>query len=212
LAGLHLTHVGNLAEWSQSVHRSVWPHVWRALRSPGRQGWATIVQMLGAFVTFAGLGTAWLRAKYNATVTALAKRLLRRVAEKLGFPRNAVIYPVGINSVAVVGGAASVFVTMSLDHLKTLSPWDQIEHIARFTNNLAGETIPQLERSIGELRGKITEARTHAGNLAEETAARMQEQIDRLERELSTKQVLDLRWAIGGVLISLVGTALSYGA
>lgn len=211
LAGLHETPVGNLAEWSQSLHRSVWPGLWVTLRSPGRKGWATIVQMLGAFVTFAGLLVAWLRAKPPVRLIAFMKRLWQRIARMLGVPRNAEVHPVGINSLSVVGGTPSVFVTMNLDHLKTLSPWEQIEHVARFANNLAAQTIPQLETHIVELRDKISDARAHAADLADQTATRMQQQIDRLERELSDKQSLDLKWAIGGLFISFAGTVLSYG-
>lgn len=56
---MHVAPKGSLAEWSESLARSVWPHVWHRLRSPGRKGWATIFQLIGAVVTFAALSTAW---------------------------------------------------------------------------------------------------------------------------------------------------------
>ena len=67
LIGLHIEPKGSLAQWSQSLAHSVWPHVWHCLRSPGRKGRATIVQLVGAVVTFYGLWTAWLRAKHGVT-------------------------------------------------------------------------------------------------------------------------------------------------
>ena len=36
LIGLHIEPKGSLAQWSQSLGHSVWPHVWHWLRSPGR--------------------------------------------------------------------------------------------------------------------------------------------------------------------------------
>ena len=65
LVGLHTEPKGSLAQWSQSLAHSVWPHVWHWLRSPGRKGWATIVQLVGAVVTFYGLGIAWMRVKHG---------------------------------------------------------------------------------------------------------------------------------------------------
>ena len=75
LIGLHTEPKGSLAQWSQSLGHSRWPHVWHWLRSPGRKGWATIVQLVGAVVTFYGLGIAWMRAKHGVTVAGLAKGL-----------------------------------------------------------------------------------------------------------------------------------------
>jgi hypothetical protein len=77
---------------------------------------------------------------------------------------------------------------------------------------LSGNTIPQIERHIENLRGEIKEVRVHASDLATQTVAQLQDQIDDLRRELDTKQVLDLRWAIYGLLITVFGIALSYGA
>ena len=96
LIGLHTEPKGSLAQWSQSVAHSVWPHVWHWLRSPGRKGWATIVQFVGAAVTFGGLGIAWLRARHGVTpLGGLAKglwaRIWERVAKMLGWRRHGLV-------------------------------------------------------------------------------------------------------------------------
>lgn len=81
-----------------------------------------------------------------------------------------------------------------------------------FVNNLSGNVIPKIENHILVLRTDINSVREHASALAAQTAERLQAQIDDLRRELDTKEVLDLRWAIYGLLITAIGIALSYGA
>jgi hypothetical protein len=118
LIGLHVEPTGSLAQWSQSLSRSVWPHIWQWLRAPGRQGWATIVRFIGAVVTFLGLWTAWLRAKHGVTLTGLVKRLWawigRRVAKILGLRRDVTIFVPAATAIAV-GGTATVSVTFGFD-------------------------------------------------------------------------------------------------
>jgi hypothetical protein len=43
-----------------------------------------------------------------------------------------------------------------------------------------------------------------------DTLAHIETQIEQLKARLDRAQVLDLRWAIAGLFITVVGTALSY--
>ena len=253
--GLHVEPRGSLAEWSQSLARSVWPHISHWLRSPGRKGWATVVELVGAVVTFAGVWTAWLRAKHGETIATLARRLgmgiWERLAKILGRPRSTILYPSTAHLHAHFLPAASASVGVGLD--KTMAVDQQIKRLYQRVNRLSLETIPQLgcqdqgnrqQRDwapraggiaslidpagratypaeapgsstrgspIVDLRRKINEVHAHATDLASQTVAHIQEQIDYLQHEFDTKQVLDLRWAIYGLLLTVVGIGLSYG-
>jgi hypothetical protein len=213
LIGLHVEPKGSLARWSQSLSCSAWPHIWHWLRSPGRKGGATIIQLVGAVVTFGGLWTAWLRARHGVTIAGLAMQLwdwiLKQFAKLFGWPRPMVVQPGGAHLKLYAETTAGGFVTFNV--ISSMSTEENLERLAQFVNNLSGKTIPQIERHIVNLRSDINKTRTHASDLASQTVAHFQERIDSLQQELDNKQVLDLRWAIYGLLITVIGIALSYG-
>ena len=99
--------------------------------------------------------------------------------------------------------------TFNLDN--NMSPEEQVERLVQFVNNLSGETIPKLELHIENLRREINGVYAHASDLSSQAVERIQTQIDSLQDELDRKEVLDLRIAIIGLLISVGGIALSYG-
>lgn len=208
LIGLHVEPKGSLAQWSQSLADSVWH--W--LRSLSRKDWATNVQLLGAVVTFWGLWTAWLRAKHRETPWSLVKRVGTRIAERVagmfGRPRGVVV-GVSAASLIGIGSTASAFLTFNIDN--SVSTAENLERLADFVNRLSGNTILQLEQQIVTLRDDIKEARAHASDLASKTLTHIEQQIDYLQQELDTKQVLDLKWAIWGLFITVGGIAWGLG-
>jgi hypothetical protein len=212
LSGLQVEPKGTLAQWSQTLASTVGPHLWHWVRSTSRKDWATIVQLVGAVVTFGGLWTAWLRAKHGETIRSLGKRLAKRIAERvvriLGIPRGVVI-PVEAASAIAIGSTAFFTLTFGID--RTKSTVENFERLVDFVNRLSGNTILQIEQQIDELRRDIKDARAHASDLASRTLAHLEQRIDYVQKELDTKQVLDLRWAIYGLLITVIGIGMSYG-
>jgi hypothetical protein len=168
--------------------------------------------LVGAVVTFGGLWIAWLRAKHGETIRSLAKRLgaqiTERVARMFGASRGVVISTQAASLIGT-GSTASVFLTFNVAN--TVSTAENLERLADFVNRLSGNTIPHLEQQIVSLRGDIKDARAYAADLVSQTVTQLQEQINHLEQELDSKQVLDLRWAIYGLLITVGGIALGLG-
>jgi hypothetical protein len=182
------------------------------LGSPGRKGWATIVQFVGAVVTFGGLGAAYMRARYGLTVKALAQRawafIRRQWAKLLRRPQDQIIKPGGAHSTVQFGTAAVGQVGFNLD--TSLTVQEQLERLAQFVNHRSREAA-QMESMIVALRQEVTKAHQHASDLASKTFAHIETQIQQLTDRLDKTQVLDLRWAIVGLAISAFGIALSYG-
>ena len=153
LIGLHIEPKGSLAQWSQSLAHSIWPLVWHWLRSPGRKGWAIIVQLIGAVVTLFGLWTAWLRATHGETIATMAKRLGRWIWEQVSKilcrcrPRDQRVDELSFASPVLMGDRAVVTMTFNMD--RDLSTRENLERLARFVSDLSGKKIPQLENQMG---------------------------------------------------------------
>jgi uncharacterized protein YoxC len=203
---------GSLAVWSRELARGYWPDLWHLLRSPGRKGWATIVQFVGTTITFGGLGTAYLRARHGITVKVLAKRawgfVRRQWAKLLRRPSHQTIKAVGIESAEQFGTHAVMQVTHNVD--TSLSVQEQINRLVQFVNNRSAE-LSQLESQVSEVRRAVSQAREHATDLATKTLAHIETQIQQLRSDLDKVQVLDLRCAIAGLAVTFVGIALGYG-
>jgi hypothetical protein len=65
---------------------------------------------------------------------------------------------------------------------------------------------------IDELRHELKVARTLGESSAQKALADIETKIEKLTAELNKIQALDLRWAIGGLFISAIGTFLGYWA
>ncbi len=191
LTGLHIQPYGAAA-------------IWHWLCSPGRKGWATIVQLIGAIVTAIGLALAWLRAKYRTNFVGLLK-LLREWIRRLICGPGSVDVTTESAAMTMTGGFAVVYKNYYIN--KNLTTKENLQKLA----DLVNEYIPKVEKDLTALRIEITQVRAHASNLAAETLQHLQDQIAELRRDIDAKQVLDLRWAIVGLVIAAIGIALSYG-
>ncbi|MBB5168375.1 hypothetical protein [Mycobacterium sp. AZCC_0083] len=179
-----------------------WPQVWNWLGEPARKDWATIVQLVGALVTAGGLASTYTRASYGL---ALAKAVFWAVVlgllltgEEFKKFQDELRHRIGLRTdVAELAGSVVGVEVFAVD--PQIPVEQQVERLAVFANNLAkqlpqmGERLAVLDRSFGEVRA--------------ETRSWIGKRFDQVDRA----QVLDLRWAIFGLVISAAGTALSYG-
>lgn len=213
LAGQHVEPHGSLAAWSAELAHQYWPSLSYLLHTPGRRGWATIVQFVGTTITFGGLFTAYLRAKYGLTVKALVARVwafVRRQCAKLFripqhvIPKSGIAQGVTFGFSAVAVGRVGHIVDTSL------SLQDQVSQLAEFVNRRSDE-LGRSERRLDEVHRAVGQARENASALAANALAHIEVEITQLRRDLDRVQVLDLRWAIAGLAISLVGIMLGYG-
>lgn len=92
----------------------------------------------------------------------------------------------------------------------TLPLQEQIKRLAQFANNLS-RGAAELEKQIAAVGRDLKKARADTAELERKTWAHIQSQIQSLDERINSVQVLDLRWAIWGLFISFVGTALSFG-
>ena len=104
--------------------------------------------------------------------------------------------------------SATGLVTHNIDI--TLPLQEQIKRLAQFANNLS-RGAAELEKQIAALGRDLKKARADTAELERKTWAHIQSQIQSLDERINSVQVLDLRWAIWGLFISFVGTALSFG-
>ena len=69
-----------------------------------------------------------------------------------------------------------------------------------------------MSTRIGELAHEVKVARTLAESSASKALADIETKIEKLTAQLNKIHELDLRWAIGGLFISAIGTLLRYWA
>ncbi|MCV7092029.1 hypothetical protein [Mycobacterium interjectum] len=182
--------------------------VWRWLCSPGRKGWATIVQLVGTIVTATGLAFAWLRAKYRTDFAGLLKlllKLLRKWIRRLICGPAPMVIKAESAQSKFTPGIPIVYKTYPIN--KNLTTKENLQKLA----DLVNEYIPKFETDLTALRIEITQVRAHASGLAADTLRHLQDQIAELRRDIDAKQVLDLRWASVGLVITGIGIALGYG-
>lgn len=158
-----------------------------------------------AVVTAFGLGFAWLRAN-RTTFVGLLKLMWGQIRRLICGPGPVVITPGSARRWNLTGGIPLVYKTYNIN--KNLTTKENLQKLA----DLVNEYIPKVEKDLTALRIEITQVRAHASNLAAETLQHLQDQIAELRRDIDAKQVLDLRWAIVGLVITAIGIALSYGA
>jgi hypothetical protein len=176
--------------------------------------WATTLQLLGAIVAFGGLLWAYIRARYGLGLWELLhlawERILqwaRRLLGKRG--RDVVIRP---EPPTISFGMGTPTVLLGFGHLDRNLPIEgQLEQLADAIRNLESWFKP-IRDDLHDLRHEIEDVRTLAESSAQQALAHIETKIKKLTAELNKSQTLDLRWAIGGLFITAVGTFVSYWA
>lgn len=204
-----------------------WAHLWAQL---DLKWWATTLQVVGAVVAFAGFWNAYVRAKYDVTVpvwlwehvlrrawrhvqrfNAWAKQMYRKLFRKVPPSQDVSLYPVTAAGASSMGQPT---VTSTGDvRVNPDSPLEQqIRQIAALAEDainrvwvLEKDELPRIER-------RIDAAQAGAEQLAAETLIQLRDEIAEVRRLTNQAQVLDLRWAIGGLGITVVGIFLGYWA
>jgi hypothetical protein len=182
---------------------------------PDRHWWSTYLQIVGSAVTFLGFSSAYVRAAYGRTlpdqVVFWAKGFGARLARLLARLRHR-----GINH--VVHAALDVALVTDSAHFKLTSAFaldtgirlgKQVEQLVEFVNRVAAQ-VSAVRDEIQRLDSRIDQTSADAAQATADTLAHLKGQIDELSARLDRAQVLDLRWAILGLFIMVVGIALSY--
>jgi hypothetical protein len=189
-----------------------------ALEIPDLKWWSTTLQLVGAVVAFLGFSGAYVRAECGLTLRAWVWQQLLRFARrvKLLWDRlrhKPIIIRVQAGAGATMGAGTPLVATypspLVLD--QTLPLEQQVAQLADYANKLQ-QAVPKLKQEIHRLDGRIDEAQAGASELAEKLLAHLRDAIDQLSKRLNEAQVLDLRWAIFGLAITVVGTLMSYWA
>lgn len=173
--------------------------------------WATSFQFVGAVVTFGGLLWAYIRARTGLGLWELFDRVWARTGRwlnRLLRRRRNVMIRVG-PAVAIAGmGTPTVEVGFGrLDY--SLPIQEQLEQLANAIRNLESWFNP-IRADQRKIRHEIDTVRTLAESSTEQAIAHIEAKVERLTADLNKGQTLDLRWAIGGLLISAIGTFLQY--
>jgi hypothetical protein len=188
-----------------------------ALEIPDRKLWATTLQLVGGAVAFLGFSSAYVRARYGLTLRAWIwqwvsgfGRWAKRMWDKLRRKRRSI--SINVPSIVITAQMGTPHIKMypgalALD--ETLPLEQQIAQIAEYANKLQAE-VPKLLDEVHRLDGRIDQAQAGASDLAQETLTHLRDEISELRTHLDWAQVLDLRWAIVGLFITVVGIALSY--
>ena len=192
---------GSLAVWSGELAHH-WPHLRHLLRLlVARKNCATATQSL---VAFYGLGRAYIRAKYDITVTAW---ILWRVFRRKPRGKDILISP-GSAFIGIGTLSATAYAQIVLDPKLKLR--DQIKQLAVFVNNRSQEAA-ERDKRITDFGRELRRAQVATTELKRAMLDYMETQIQALDNKINRTQVLDLTWAIRGLLISAVGTLLSFG-
>ncbi|MED5812923.1 FlxA-like family protein [Mycolicibacterium sp. 050232] len=184
-----------------------------AVECPDRHCWATTLQLVGGIIAAVGFANAYVGALYGTSLAGqivewgedVAKELWRRL---LGKPKLDVRQPQAA-PMTFTGGTPGVRVTYNFAFDPDVPADEQFRRIAEHLNAI-GPKIEALDKQIAALSVRINEVATNSQEAADNAIKHIQEQIAGLSAELKRKQVLDLRWAIVGLLITVVGIALGY--
>jgi hypothetical protein len=179
--------------------------------------WATPLQLLGASTTFVGFWSAYVRAAHGRNLGAQFRVWAKRFGVRLRLmwyrlrkkPINAEVHVVA--PFGATGGMGSPTVTASSTFRPNpaLSPEEQFAELVAFVNNVAGR-LPEVEKEIGRLDGRIDGVIADTAKGVADALAHAESVNEQLQARLDLKQVLDLRWAITGLAITVAGILLSY--
>lgn len=166
---------------------------------------ANAVQLLGAVVTFLGLSHAYTRSKYGTGLWTWIKTKLRRRGP------DQVISATGIASGEGFGfaGVAIGYAPFALD--TALPVEGQLEQLAKHVRELRAMFGP-IERDVRRLDSVVNDTRAYADSAAAQALTDAKAHQERAEAGQTEAAVLDLRVAISGTLIMVVGYVLAFFA
>jgi hypothetical protein len=187
---------------------------------PNVKWWATTLQLVGAVVALVGFSSAYVRAKYGEKLRTWLWLLVVRIARWIkqmwqkyfGNPPTQHIHPMGIASGEAVGLPMVVTVEPAPLELDTSLPLpEQVDLIAKYAKAIA-DHIPRLNTEVQRLDGRIDTEGAGATEFTESSIAELRREVHALEQRIDWSQVLDLRWAIVGLGITVLGVFLGYWA
>ena len=156
---------------------------------------AITVELVGTAVATVGLWNAYSRSRY---AIGLWQRLMH----------GWLIWPkAGTGTAAGMYGwrvTAKGYAPFALDN--TLQVEDQVAQLADYVRKLKSE-IAQLDHEVEQVRTQASAAVSQALAKAKDDA---RDQIQSLGSRIDAAQVVDLRWASGGLAITAIGILLSY--
>jgi hypothetical protein len=87
---------------------------------------------------------------------------------------------------------------------------EQIDMLAAYIRDHVMGNFKAVFERLEQLKVKVEKAQTAAVEKSTEAYNKAAAELQQLRRELDQTQVLDLRWAIFGIYIAVIGVALSY--
>ncbi|MEE3753359.1 hypothetical protein [Mycobacterium intracellulare] len=174
-----------------------------------RKNIAVEIQAMGALVAFYGLLRAYVRATYAQSVSVRIVngikmfwgRLLR-LPQTITVPTIQSTAKFGRVGVTQTPPAHIIDITQSLD--------EQVKRLVQYVNDRTGEAS-EMAINITKLRLDIDGVKDTVTELERNMKAHTATQIQTFDRNLDSRQALDLTWAIWGLLVSFVGTASGFG-
>jgi hypothetical protein len=168
--------------------------------------WATTLQLVGVIVAIGGLLYAYLRAtqfwdRRFPPIKAWWWRLW-------GVRKDVTVH---VDAATTIFAKATGDVELSY-RFHTVTVDDRLDELVGFVNNLLLAKIVPVRNRVGELRHEIDLVRAVAESADKEVFADALAEIKSLTAQLDRQQVLDLRWAAGGLFITAIGLVLSYWA
>lgn len=183
---------------------------------PDQHWWATTLQLIGALVTLGGFSSAYVRARYGRTLweqlRVWARQFrgwLRKLWARLRRKRIDVnLYPPSAGATAGMGTpTVTVSGYLGVDPNAPLKR--QVERLVALVNQLS-QQLDKLQTEVRRLDQRIDHVVANATKGLEDAIAQIRGEIEQLTARMDRYQVLDLRWAIGGLAITVVGMALGY--
>ncbi|WP_006241813.1 hypothetical protein [Mycolicibacterium tusciae] len=214
--GLQLRQVDYPAALGESLHA-----VALAVRSRVLDAkWlATTLQVAGTTLTAFGLTSAYVRSKHQKALpdylrwqaTQLTKWFVRQWKRLLRRPIRVVVQP-NTGAIRIMGHAPIVQIGPAALAVNEGDPIQlQIAHLVVYINDL-NKRVSGIDKRVSVVDRDIGKVRNDLSTKQRETLAHMQGQIVDFDRRLDMKQVVDLRWAIRGLVITAIGSLLSYWA
>ena len=167
-------------------HPEYWSQARDWLGAPGQKNWATIVQLVGAVITAAGLAVGFGAGLMD---DMLGKTVLR-------WGRNA-------------GKRMSPHYLRALREQQPSQSGD-MAFVPRAAMPVE-QQVENLAKQLGRIEEMLLKLNQAAENDIDEAERRALEQIDILNNRLKMTRDVGLPWAAFGLLITLAGTWLGYG-
>lgn len=165
-------------------------------------------QLIGSGLALVGLLVAYLRASNPETsVPNQLRTFLHRLA--FGLPRPQLHKASATLSVDISLGAEAYGLS-PLPDLTGLPTQQQVDLLADYIRNTANPRMQRADQKLHVLEQDVAKAHDHADAKAEQTYQRLLHHHADLQRQVNRVQVLDVRVAMFGLYIAIVGMALGY--